>query len=51
MFPKQKDVEVPLLEVLVELGGQGKTTEIYPRVTKKFPEITDDELAELILNG
>jgi restriction system protein len=35
----------------VELGGQGKTTEIYPLVTKKFPEITDDELAEVILNG
>jgi restriction system protein len=51
MFPKQKDVEVPLLEVLVELGGQGKTTEIYPLVTKKFPEITDDDLAEVYLNG
>jgi len=35
----------------VELGGQGKTTEIYPLVTKKFPGITDDDLAEVILNG
>jgi restriction system protein len=51
MLPKQKDVEVPLLEVLVELGGQGKTTEIYPLVTKKFPEITDEDLTEALPSG
>jgi restriction system protein len=51
MLPKQKDIEVPLLEVLVELGGQGKTTEIYPLVTKKFPEITDEDLTESLPSG
>ena len=51
MFPKQKDVEVPLLEVLVELGGQGKTKEIYPLVTKKFPEIRDEDLTEALPSG
>jgi len=30
MLPKQKDIEVPLLEVLVEIGGQGKPLDIYP---------------------
>ncbi|MFA5365088.1 MAG: restriction endonuclease [Candidatus Bathyarchaeia archaeon] len=51
MLPKQKDVEVPLLEVLVELGGQGKTKEIYPCVTKKFPGIKDEELTETLPSG
>lgn len=51
MLPKQKDIEVPLLEVLVELGGQGKTKEIYPLVTKKFPEIKDEDLTEVLPSG
>ena len=29
MLPKQRDVEIPLLEVLVEIGGQGKLKEIW----------------------
>ena len=51
MLPKQKDIEIPLLEVLVELGGQGKPKEIYPLVTKKFPEIREEDLAETLLSG
>ena len=51
MLPKQKDVDVPLLEVLVELGGQGKPKEIYPLVTKKFPDITEEDLRETISSG
>jgi restriction system protein len=51
MLPKQKDIEVPLLEVLVELGGKGKTTDIYPLVTKKFPEIKDEDLTETLPSG
>ena len=51
MLPKQKDIEVPLLEVLIALGGQGKPKEIYPLVTKKFPEIRDEDLAETLPSG
>lgn len=51
MLPKQKDVEVPLLEVLVELGGQGRPKEIYPPVTKKFPQITEEDLNETTQSG
>ena len=51
MLPKQKDIEVPLLEVLVELGGRGKPKEIYPLVTKKFPEIREEDLAETLPSG
>jgi restriction system protein len=51
MLPKQKDIEVPLLEVLVKLGGQGKTKEIYPLVTKKFPKIRDEDISEVLPSG
>lgn len=51
MIPKQKDVEVPLLEVLIEIGGQGKPKDIYPLVTKRFPEMTEKDLAETLKQG
>jgi len=51
MLPTQKDIEIPLLEVLVELGGRGKPKEIYPLVTKKFPEIREDDLTETLPSG
>jgi len=51
VLPKQKDIEIPLLEVLMELGGQGKPKEIYPRVTKKFPNIREEDLAETLPSG
>jgi restriction system protein len=46
MIPEQKEIEIPLLEVLVDLGGQGKPKEIYPPVTKKFTEIHDEDITE-----
>jgi len=51
MLPSQKEIEVPLLEVLLELGGQGRPKEIYPLVTKKFPQIRDEDLAETLPSG
>ncbi len=51
MLPKQKDIEIPLLEVLVEIGGQGKPKEIYALVTKKFPYIREEDLAEVVPSG
>ena len=51
MLPSQKEIEVPLLEVLVELGGQGVPKEIYPLVTRKFPQIRDEDLAEALSSG
>ncbi len=46
MLPKQSEIEIPLLQVLVEIGGQGKPKDIYPLVTKKFPEIREEDLLE-----
>lgn len=51
MLPKEKAIEVPLLEVLVKLGGQGKPKDIYPLVTKEFPDIADDDLNETLQSG
>lgn len=51
MLPKQKDIEFPLLESLIEIGGEGKPKDIYPLVTKRFPQLTDDDLAETIKSG
>lgn len=51
MLPKQNDIEIPLLKVLVELGGQGRPQEIYPLVTEKFSDITADDLNETLQSG
>src|SRR5437868_407086 len=42
-FPKQSEVEIPLLQVLLQNGGSAKPKEVYPKVTSFFPELTADE--------
>jgi hypothetical protein len=37
MLPKQKDIEIPLLRVRVQIAGRGKPPDIYPLVKKAFP--------------
>lgn len=51
MLPKQSEVEIPLLQVLKELGGQGKPRDIYPLVTAKFAQIRDEDLIETLKSG
>jgi len=51
MLPSLKQIEAPLLEVLLEIGGQGRPKEVYPLVTKKFPQIRDEDLAETLQSG
>lgn len=46
MLPSQKDIELPLLEVLEELGGQGWLNQIELPLRNKFPKITDVDRAE-----
>ena len=50
MFPRSKEVENAILDILFELGGNGKTKEIYPLMTKKF-SITESELHEKLPAG
>lgn len=52
MMPKQVLVEVPLLQVLAEMpGGEAKPGDIYPRLEKRFPELTKEDLAEQLDSG
>jgi len=51
MLPKQKDIEIPLLEVLVEIGGRGKPRDIYPLVKKRFPNIEVEDLVQTLPSG
>jgi restriction system protein len=43
-FPKQFEIELPLLQTIQELGGSGKPKEIYPHVSKRFPQLTEEDL-------
>ncbi len=51
MLPTQREVEIPLLQVLAELGEQAKPRQVYPLVTKKFPTIRDEDLVETVPSG
>lgn len=51
MMPKQNEIEIPLLQCLVELGGTGKPQEIYPRVTTYFTNLTEAERTERLPSG
>jgi restriction system protein len=42
-FPKQSDVEIPLLEVLRESGGSAEPKDIYPKLAERFPDLTPEE--------
>ena len=45
-FPKQHEVEEPLLRALIALGGEGKPSQIYPLVTREFKSLlTEEDLA------
>src|SRR5690242_7114804 len=43
-FPKQFEIEIPLLRVISDLGGSGKPKEIYPRISKFFPQLSEEDL-------
>ena len=46
MLPSQAEIEIPLLEALLEIGGQAKPKQLYPLVTTRFPTLTPEDLAE-----
>ncbi len=45
-FPTQKQVEIPLLRVLDQLGGEAKPKQVYPKVAEYFPQLTKEDLEE-----
>jgi restriction system protein len=44
-FPKQNEIELPLLKALHGLGGKAQPKEIYPRLAKIFTQLTEEDLA------
>jgi restriction system protein len=44
-FPTQHEVEVPLLRVINELGGQAAPKSIYPKVAAHFPQLSEEDLS------
>jgi restriction system protein len=42
-FPKQSEVEIPLLRVIDENNGEAKSREVYPAVARFFPELSLEE--------
>ena len=51
MIPAQAEIEVPLLEVLVALGGESRPKNLYPLVTAKFPQLSSEDLTDRMKNG
>ena len=51
MLPSVKQVELPLLRVLVKVGGQAEPRDVYPLVTKEFPALREEDLAEALPSG
>lgn len=49
-FPRQFEIEQPLLEVHKELGGKAKPRDVYPLVAMRFPQITPEEQEERLEN-
>lgn len=49
-FPRQAEVEIPLLQVLAELGGEGEPRQIYALVANHFSELTAEEQEERLEN-
>lgn len=43
-FPKQSEIELPLLKTLQELGGKAEPKELYPRLATIFPQLTQEDL-------
>ncbi len=51
MIPTPSECERPLLEALIELGGQAETKAVYPAVRKRLTSMTDAEATETLPSG
>jgi hypothetical protein len=50
-FPKQSEIELPLLKTLQKLGGKAEPKELYPRLATSFPQLTEQDLAARSVGG
>lgn len=44
-FPKQSEIELPLLKALQKVGGKAEPKELYPKLAEVFTQLTEDDLA------
>ncbi len=51
VMPKHSEMEIPLLEIINGLGGQGSPRDIYPLIQQKFPQLTQEDLEEKMISG
>lgn len=51
MFPKQKDIEIPLLKAIIDKGGYANPKDIYPLITKEFKCLTKEDLESRLPHG
>jgi restriction system protein len=51
MLPSQRDIEVPLLEALMELGGQARPKDTYSLITQRFNQLREEDLVESLPSG
>lgn len=51
MLPKHSEIEIPLLFALEELGGSAKTQDIYKKIEKYFPNLTEADRTESLTSG
>ena len=47
-FPKQREIDLPLLGVVEHLGGTAKPQDVYPLVAAQFPELSPEELTQTL---
>lgn len=50
-MPNHADIEVPLLRVLITLGGRAHARDVIKHVTTMFPQVTQDDLTALQPGG
>lgn len=50
-FPKEIEIEIPLLKALIKSGGSAKPKAIMDKVADYFPTLTSKDLEECNANG
>lgn len=43
-YPKQKEIEIPLLTEIGRAGGEVRPRDIYDKVSQHFPQLTEEDL-------
>jgi restriction system protein len=51
MIPSYEELELPLLRVLDEKGGEARPAEVYEKIRVYFPGLTEFDLSETIASG